>query len=239
MRFPQVLGCLGFSFLWEWLACYCFPFLQWSRKRMLKLVVDGEYESSSTEDSTPECQRSRPRNSSGHSTVNGNIYIAQNGSVVRTRRACLPDSLKVPSPVRMGRHLKKLDKLAVTHEEKVPLNTLSTEKVTRRPTLVTFAPCPVVADHSVVKPPGTGKSTAEQDSMVDSKIIRETVELHSDHTPSDEEEVWMGPWNSLHIPMTKLWPVFRVILIFTSVFNKLNFLLLQNTMYGIYIVHTR
>uniref|UniRef100_A0A8C6REE9 Protocadherin-15 domain-containing protein n=1 Tax=Nannospalax galili TaxID=1026970 RepID=A0A8C6REE9_NANGA len=184
---------------------------EWSRKRMIKLVVDREYESSSTgEDSAPECQKSHPQKPCSHSSVNGNIYIAQNGSVVRTRRACLPDSLKVPSPVRMGRHFKKLDNLAVTHEEKVPLNTLSegpfsTEKVNRRPTLVTFAPCPVVADRSAVKPPGTRlKDTAEQESMVDSKITRETVDLHSDHTPSDEEELWMGPWNSLHIPMTKL-----------------------------------
>ncbi|KAK7829416.1 hypothetical protein U0070_007190 [Myodes glareolus] len=158
---------------------------QWARKRMIKLVVDREYESSSTgEDSAPECQRSCPHKPGGHSKVNGNIYIAQNGSVVRTRRACLADNLKVPSPVPLGRRVKKLDKLAVTREENVPLNTLfkgpfPTEKVKRTPTLVTFAPCPVVAEHSAVKPSGTRlKNTAEQESMVDSRLSRESMEFH-------------------------------------------------------------
>lgn len=184
---------------------------EWARKRMIKLVVDREYESSSTgEDSAPELQRSRTHKPSGPSNVNGNIYIAQNGSVVRTRRACIADNLKVPSPVLLGRHRKKLDKLAGTHEENVPLNTLfkgpfATEKVKRTPTLVTFAPCPVVAEHSAAKPSGTRlKNTAEQESMVDSRLSREPMEFHGDNTPSEEEQLWMGPWNSLHIPMTKL-----------------------------------
>lgn len=178
---------------------------------MIKLVVDREYESSSTgEDSAPESQRNRPQKPSGHNSVNGNIYIAQNGSVVRTRRACLADNLKVPSPVLLGRHLKKFNKLAVTHEESVPLNTLfqgpfSTERVKRTPTLVTFAPCPVVAEPSSGKPSGTRlKTTAGQESIGDSRLSRESMESHGDNTPSDEEELWTGPWNNLHIPMTKL-----------------------------------
>lgn len=203
---------LFISFENDWpIVILYFLFPQWARKRMIKLVVDREYESSSTgEDSAPECQRSCPHKPGGHSNVNGNIYIAQNGSVVRTRRACLADNLKVPSPVPLGRRVKKLDKLAVTREENVPLNTLfkgpfPTEKVKRTPTLVTFAPCPVVAEHSAVKPSGTRlKNTAEQESMVDSRLSRESMEFHGDNTPSDEEELWMGPWNSLHIPMTKL-----------------------------------
>eukprot|EP00069_Balaena_mysticetus_P008417 bmy_19621T0 len=183
---------------------------EWARKRMIKLVVDREYESSSAgEDSAPECQRNRLHNPKIHSNINGNIYIAQNGSVVRTRRACLTDNLKVTSPVRLGRHFKKLDKLAVTHEENVPLNTLSkgpfsTEKMNTRPTLVTFAPCHVGTDSTTVKPLGNRlKSTVEQESMVDSKNIKEVLDFHSDHS-SDDEELWMGPWNNLHIPMTKL-----------------------------------
>ena len=176
---------------------------------MIKLVVDREYESSSTgEDSAPESQRSRTHKPSGHSNVNGNIYIAQNGSVVRTRRACVAENLKVQSPVLLGRRLKRLDKLAGTREENVPLNTLfkgpfSTEKAKRTPTLVTFAPCPVVTEHS--KPSGIRlKNTAEHESMVDSRLSRESMEFHGDNTPSEEEELWMGPWNSLHIPMTNL-----------------------------------
>lgn len=178
---------------------------------MIKLVVEPEYETSSTgEDSAPECQRHRLPNPSIHSNINGNIYIAQNGSVVRTRRTCFTDNLKVTSPVRLGRHFKKLDKLAVTHEENVPLNTLSkgpfsTEKMRKRPTLVTFAPCPVVTESTAVKSVESRlKSPAEQESTVESKNMRETLEFHSDHTQSDEEELWMGPWNNLHIPMTKL-----------------------------------
>lgn len=178
---------------------------------MIKLVVDREYETSSTgEDSAPECQRNRLHHSGTHSNINGNIYIAQNGSVVRTRRACLTDTLKATSPGRLGRHFKKLDKLAVTHEESVPLNTLSkgpfpTEKMHTRPTLVTFAPCPVGTDGTSGKPLGSRlKSTVEQESVVDRKNIKETLEFQSDHTHSDDEELWMGPWNNLHIPMTKL-----------------------------------
>ncbi|VCW67364.1 unnamed protein product [Gulo gulo] len=184
---------------------------EWARKGMIKLVVDREYETSSTgEDSAPECQRNRLHHPSTHSNINGNIYIAQNGSVVRTRRACLTDTLKATSPGRLGRHFKKLEKLAVTHEESVPLNTLSkgpfpTEKMHTRPTLVTFAPCPVGTDGTSGKPLGPRlKSTVEQESVVDRKNVKETLEFHSDHTHSDDEELWMGPWNNLHIPMTKL-----------------------------------
>lgn len=43
------------------------------------------------------------------------------------------------------------------------------------------------------------------DGSNDSEVItREPLECPSDRTQSDEEELWMGPWNSLHIPMTKL-----------------------------------
>lgn len=178
---------------------------------MIKLVVDRDYEISSTgEDSAPECQRTRLHHPNIHSNINGNIYIAQNGSVVRTRRACLMDNFQVASPVRLGRHFKKLDKLAVTHEENIPLNTLSkgpfsTERMNTRPTLVTFAPCPLGTDSTAGKPLGNRlKSTVEEESTIDSKSIKEALEFHSDHTPSEEEELWMGPWNNLHIPMTKL-----------------------------------
>lgn len=172
---------------------------------MIKLVVDGEYESSSAgEDSAPESQRSRPRKPGGHSNLNGNVYIAQNGSVVRTRRARLPDSLAVPSPGLLGGRVKKPDRSAVAHEESLPLNTLfkgpfPTEQVRRTPTLVTFAPCPVGAERPAGKPPGTRLEPA-----VDSGLPRECVEFHGDDAPSEEQQLWMGPWNSLHIPMTKL-----------------------------------
>nr|XP_048715179.1 protocadherin-15 isoform X6 [Caretta caretta] len=183
----------------------------WARKKRIKLVVDPEYETSSTgEDSAPECQRNRLNNPNIQNNVNGNIYIAHNGSVVRTRRICLSNNLKVTSPVRLGKHFKKLDKLAVTHEENVPLNTLSkgassSDKLNTKPSSVSFASTARGADNIATKSGGNKvKSTEEQESVVDNEDVREPLELHSDHTHSDEEELWMGPWNNLHIPMTKL-----------------------------------
>uniref|UniRef100_A0A8C3ISV2 Protocadherin related 15 n=1 Tax=Chrysemys picta bellii TaxID=8478 RepID=A0A8C3ISV2_CHRPI len=184
---------------------------EWARKKRIKLVVDPEYETSSTgEDSAPECQRNRLNNPNIQNNVNGNIYIAQNGSVVRTRRICLSNNLKVTSPVRLGKHFKKLDKLAVTHEENVPLNTLSkgpssSDKLNTRPSNVSFASTTRGADNIATKSGGNKmKSTEEQESVVDNEDVREPLESHSDLTHSDEEELWMGPWNNLHIPMTKL-----------------------------------
>ncbi|XP_068807148.1 protocadherin-15 isoform X4 [Struthio camelus] len=185
---------------------------EWARKKRIKLIVDPEYETSSTgEDSAPDStQRNRLNNPNIQSNVNGNIYIAQNGSVVRTRRVCLANNLKVTSPVRLGKHFKKLDKLAVTHEENVPLNTLSmgpssSDKMNTRPCSVSFASSTVGAENIVTKPGGTKmKSTQEQESVVDNEDVKEPLESHSEHTQSDEEELWMGPWNNLHIPMTKL-----------------------------------
>ncbi|XP_073209786.1 protocadherin-15 isoform X5 [Lepidochelys kempii] len=184
---------------------------EWARKKRIKLVVDPEYETSSTgEDSAPECQRNRLNNPNIQNNVNGNIYIAHNGSVVRTRRICLSNNLKVTSPVRLGKHFKKLDKLAVTHEENVPLNTLSkgassSDKLNTKPSSVSFASTARGADNIATKSGGNKmKSTEEQESVVDNEDVREPLESHSDHTHSDEEELWMGPWNNLHIPMTKL-----------------------------------
>ncbi|XP_031410200.1 protocadherin-15 isoform X3 [Meleagris gallopavo] len=185
--------------------------ITWARKKRIKLIVDPEYETSSTgEDSAPDSsQRNRLNNPNIQSNVNGNIYIAQNGSVVRTRRVCLANNLKVTSPVRLGKQFKKLDKLAVTHEENVPLNTLSkgpssSDKVNARPCSVSFASS-IGSENVVTKPGGSKmKSTEEQESVVDNEDVKEPLESHSEHTQSDEEELWMGPWNNLHIPMTKL-----------------------------------
>ncbi|KFQ07048.1 hypothetical protein N330_05578, partial [Leptosomus discolor] len=185
---------------------------EWARKKRIKLIVDPEYETSSTgEDSAPDSsQRNRLNNPNIQNNINGNIYIAQNGSVVRTRRICLGNNLKVTSPVRLGKQFKKLDKLAVTHEENVPLNTLSkrpssSDKMNARPCSVSFASSTIGAENTVTKPGGSKKkSTEEHESVVDNEDVKEPLELHSEHTQSDEEELWMGPWNNLHIPMTKL-----------------------------------
>lgn len=45
-----------------------------------------------------------------------------------------------------------------------------------------------------------GGNTSDEGGLV----MREPLECPSDRTQSDDEELWMGPWNNLHIPMTKL-----------------------------------
>uniref|UniRef100_A0A7N8Y4Z0 Protocadherin-15 n=1 Tax=Mastacembelus armatus TaxID=205130 RepID=A0A7N8Y4Z0_9TELE len=154
-------------------------------KRRIKLVLDREYETSSTgEDSMPETQRSRLSSTlNTHANVNGSIYVAQNGSIIRTRRSVnttgpthttTNNNLKLTSPVfssRLAKHFKKLDKMAATLEESIPLN---------------------------------NPRTAEDGGCKTLISLGEPLECPSDRTQSDEEELWMGPWNSLHIPMTKL-----------------------------------
>ncbi|XP_066047808.1 protocadherin-15 isoform X5 [Chamaea fasciata] len=184
---------------------------KWAKKKRIKLVVDPEYETSSTgEESAPDPgQRNRLSNPSFQANGSSNIYVAQNGSVVRTRRVCLGNNLKVTSPVRLGKQFRKLDKLAVTHEESVPLNTLSkgpslSDKMNSRPCSVSFSST-IGAENAVTKAGAAKlKSTDEQESVVDHEEVKEPLESHSEHTQSDEEELWMGPWNNLHIPMTKL-----------------------------------
>lgn len=254
---------------------------QGSRKRRVKLVFDREYETSSTgEESAPETQRGRL--SSTHNSqvnVNGSIYVAQNGSIIRTRRSVnttgptqtttTNNNLKLPSPIfssRLAKHFKKLDKMAATLEERVPLNSFRTTLDGGCNTLRTFqssgtvatttttssfsnpdsktlnvfntrqssvssgststsnaGPESVVSKSNLLKVAQEGteqsQSTAERneseegerESKVDGSnddtdglVIREPLECPSDRTQSDEEELWMGPWNSLHIPMTKL-----------------------------------
>ncbi|XP_026535897.1 protocadherin-15 [Notechis scutatus] len=183
----------------------------WAKKKRIKLVLDPEYESSSTgEDSAPESQRNRLSNPNIPANGSSNIYIAQNGSVIRTRRSCLSNNLKVSSPARLGKQFKKLDKLGVTHEENIPLNTFPTgatsnDKLNPRPCSVSFAASALDTDNIATKAAGSRlKSTDQQESIVDNEGIKETLDLPSDHAQSEDEELWMGPWNNLHIPMTKL-----------------------------------
>ncbi|KAM4607527.1 protocadherin-15-like [Polymixia lowei] len=204
------------------------------RKKRIKLVVDREYQTSSTgEDSATEPQRNILSNVNSHSNINGNIYLAQNGTIVRTRRMPHPNNLKVGSPCRLSKQFKKLDKLGVTHEEIVPINSIGgIENGTENGTgtcvsstvdvnlntrtscgslgsnftsLKSFGSKTSIAKAMIDRNSSVPCSTDEQETSVDNhKEGTETLESHSDHTLSDEEELWMGPWNSLHIPMTKL-----------------------------------
>ncbi|KAM6897023.1 protocadherin-15-like [Xenentodon cancila] len=255
---------------------------QGSRKRRIKLVLDREYETSSTgEDSMPEPQRSRVSTTQNSQVnVNGNIYVAQNGSIIRTRRSVntvgpthpttINNNLKLGSPIfssRLAKHFKKLDKMAATLEERVPLNSPNATTESGRNTLRTFpssrtSPSPTAtssfqhtdniktvhvlntrqssvslgststsntgpesvpsksdgpkATHGSTEEPESSAEReelkkGESESNVDGDInnddgvaMKESLECPSDRTQSDEEELWMGPWNSLHIPMTKL-----------------------------------
>ncbi|TNN81789.1 hypothetical protein EYF80_007918 [Liparis tanakae] len=204
-------------------------------KKRIKLVVDRKDETSSTgEESTTETQGNRLPNS--HSNINGNVYLAQNGTIVRTWRPPHPNNLKLGSPCRLGKHFKKLDKLGVTHEEPSTVPGVDDTGNDTENGPGTCVPCvpshvdvnlnsrqscgslgPTVTD---LKSFGSKTNIAkvlidrnssgprfyeEQETSVDNhKASRETLASHSDHTLSDEEELWMGPWNRLHIPMTKL-----------------------------------
>ncbi|XP_077959652.1 protocadherin-15-like isoform X2 [Gasterosteus aculeatus] len=241
---------------------------QGNRKRRIKPPADREYETSSTgEDSAPETQRGHlPSTLDGHANVNGGVYVAQNGSVIRTRRAeCgaggphAHDNLKLPSPVfssRLAKHFKKLDKMAATLEEMAPLssrrtaaggggrNALRTFRTSaassfsdadgrRTPSALRSGassgstgegnagpgggasrsnPLKVERDEpgggedeSRVDDAGGGGGGEEEEEEEDGGLVEgEPLECPGDRTQSDEGELWMGPWNSLHIPMTKL-----------------------------------
>lgn len=195
--------------------------LQAGKKKRVKLVFDREHDTTSTgEDSGPDVTRNRIPNVSSHSNINGSVYLAQNGTIIRTRRPPYPNNLKLGSPTRLGKQFKKLDKLGVTHEEHLPLN--GTED--NGSIIGTTTDHSYVTDHninskecSIMGLNSTGpksnidkarleqdRGNCEQESSVDNREIKDSVESPCEQTLSDEEELWMGPWNNLHIPMTKL-----------------------------------
>ncbi|KAG7462932.1 hypothetical protein MATL_G00189970 [Megalops atlanticus] len=191
----------------------------YGRNKRIKLVVDREYETSSTgEESTHESHRNRLSNISTHSNINGNVYLAQNGSIIRTRRMAHSNNLKGNSPARLAKQFKKLDKLAVTQEERFPLGSPTTtavssptnENLNTRPSSGSLAssttgPDSIASKSNIAKARNDrARGLDEQESTLNNEDMKEPLESHSEHTQSDEEELWMGPWNNLHIPMTKL-----------------------------------
>ncbi|KAK1794024.1 hypothetical protein P4O66_010709, partial [Electrophorus voltai] len=189
---------------------------RYARKKRIKLVVDREYETSSTgDDSAPEPHRSRLPNVSTHNNINGSMYLTQNGSVFRTRRVTHANNVKFSSPVRLGKHFKKLDKLAVTQEERVPLNSPATtgtatggqhtEPMPSGGSLASSSTGPegITSRPGITQGWEQTQDADKQESTVANQEVRDPLGSHSDRTQSDEEELWMGPWNNLHIPMTK------------------------------------
>lgn len=189
----------------------------------MKLIVEKEGESTTTgEESSPDMQQNRLPNVNGQSNVNGLVYLAQNGTIIRTRRPPYSNYIKHFSPGQLGKQFKKLDKLGITQEEQLPLNST----VDNGPTIGTTGTLSSTTNNNLdnrLLTWSTGSSTGpksnivkahldhkrglcqqEQESRVDNEEVKETFESPSDHTVSDEEELWMGPWNNLHIPMTKI-----------------------------------
>lgn len=184
-------------------------------------MLDREHDTTSTgEDSGPDVQRNRIPNVSSHSNINGSVYLAQNGTIIRTRRPPYPNNLKLGSPTRLGKQFKKLDKLGVTHEEHLPLNgTEDNGPIIGTTTAHSYVTdhnlnskeCSIMGINSIGPKSNIDKARLEQDmghceqeSSVDNREIKESIESPCEQTLSDEEELWMGPWNNLHIPMTKL-----------------------------------
>lgn len=187
----------------------CVPLiLQYTRS--IRLVVDHEYETSSTEDdSATEAQRNRLSsvNINSHSNINESIYQAPNGFIIRTQQAAHSNNIKLTPPIQMRKHFKKLDKLAMTQKERVPLSSLVTVDATGSEQNITTQPVsrPENTASNVVK--GECKRTQnvhDQESIIDTEEERDLLGSHIYPTLSDEEELWMGPWSNLHIPMTKL-----------------------------------
>lgn len=208
---------------------------QQGKIKRIKLVVDQGNETSAPSGEEGggggEAQRSRATNSH----INGSIYLAQNGTIVRTRRMPHPNNLKGGSPCRLSKHFKKLDKLGVTHEEPTPISIegcaeeaelgssprLAADVIlnARHPSSNSsgsLGPADVrgfgsknsiakVSMERINSGGGGVCANEERETCVDNhRDSRETLESHSEHTLSEEDELWMGPWNSLHIPMTKL-----------------------------------
>ncbi|XP_054653844.1 protocadherin-15-like isoform X12 [Dunckerocampus dactyliophorus] len=181
------------------------------RKKRLKLGGDGENETTSTgEESVADAQRGRPP--ATHSNINGNVYLAQNGTVVRTRRTPHLNNVK----------FKKLDRLGVTHEEPSPVASVDGNESNTESGTGTCAPPNVDINLNTRSSSGSMgsslnglKGSGSKSSISNTSVgrsgggeERETaVDNHKDSSGpamSEEEELWMGPWNNLHIPMTKL-----------------------------------
>ncbi|XP_042565502.1 protocadherin-15a isoform X2 [Clupea harengus] len=224
------------------------------RRKRVKLVLDGETTSSTGDDSAPDVLRNNRATTtttttttpsttttptsthSTHSNLNGSVYLAQNGSIIRTRRPPHPyvhplphtNNLKQGSPGRLAKQFKKLDKLGITHEEQLPLNGTADHTTSQINLNIGLSNSTLgglghgydscggskAADVlNKVPPPssvpmqqrnGRGRCGLERETAVDSEDGRDCSKTPSEHTVSEDEELWMGPWNSLHIPMTKL-----------------------------------
>ncbi|KAJ3609927.1 hypothetical protein NHX12_022021 [Muraenolepis orangiensis] len=216
---------------------YCYS-IQPGRNQRIKLVVDNHERNAGATTEEDGATATQP-NHIIPSVPNGNVYLSQNGTIVRTRRLLHhPNNPKTGSPCRLAKRFKTLDMLAETHEENLPVDADEVPPPSETGNGVGVVGMCVSTTSCVVDvnlntqihrgSPGSRNITqlktfgsrgsgrtmesvgppcgADQpQTLVDNhKGSGETLESHSDHMLSDEEELWMGPWNCLHIPMTKL-----------------------------------
>uniref|UniRef100_A0A8C5GK80 Protocadherin-15-like n=1 Tax=Gouania willdenowi TaxID=441366 RepID=A0A8C5GK80_GOUWI len=191
-----------------------------SRKRRIKLVLDREYESSSTgEDSMSETQRSRLCTAhNSQVNVNGSIYMSQNGSIIRTRRSTTTleeGASKKSNTATATSSFSNLDNNKTLHTFGTRQSTVSLSSATNvsPESAAPESEEPTETAQGNTEQPQSSAEREPEDSEKESRVdgdddqglvMREPVGCSRDRTQSDEEDLWMGPWNSLHIPMTQL-----------------------------------
>ncbi|XP_061421297.1 protocadherin-15 isoform X4 [Lethenteron reissneri] len=189
---------------------------------------DGEehkvqhWESSSTgDDGTVE--RERFYISTSESRQSGHVYITQNGTVVRTKWNSHTSKGKNPllSSARKP-HNSKAKRVSsngkTSLESYLQKSNLATSYGKTGDNMNTLLPSSASCSSTLTRPPSSASRSStlqrrgrqhvfhEMESSADNADeTRETMHSTSDgESPSAEEELWMGPFAKLSIPMTKL-----------------------------------
>ncbi|CAN0436772.1 unnamed protein product [Lampetra fluviatilis] len=192
------------------------------------LGEDGEehkvqhWESSSTgDDGTVE--RERFYISTSESRQSGHVYITQNGTVVRTKWNSHTSKGKNPllSSARKP-HNSKAKRVSsngkTSLESYLQKSNLATSYGKTGDNMNTLLPSSASCSSTLTRPPSSASRSStlqrrgrqhvfhEMESSADNADeTRETMHSTSDgESPSAEEELWMGPFAKLSIPMTKL-----------------------------------
>ncbi|XP_078453779.1 uncharacterized protein LOC144720693 [Lampetra planeri] len=180
------------------------------------------WESSSTgDDGTVE--RERFYISTSESRQSGHVYITQNGTVVRTKWNSHTSKGKNPllSSARKP-HNSKAKRVSsngkTSLESYLQKSNLATSYGKTGDNMNTLLPSSASCSSTLTRPPSSASRSStlqrrgrqhvfhEMESSADNADeTRETMHSTSDgESPSAEEELWMGPFAKLSIPMTKL-----------------------------------
>uniref|UniRef100_S4RBK0 Protocadherin-15 domain-containing protein n=1 Tax=Petromyzon marinus TaxID=7757 RepID=S4RBK0_PETMA len=174
----------------------------------VKQLAQSQKESSSTgDDGTVE--RERFYISTSESRQSGHVYITQNGTVVRTKCARKPHNSKAKRVSSNGK---------TSLESYLQKSNLATSYGKTGDNMNTLLPSSASCSSTMTRPPSSASHSGtlqrrgrqhvfhEMESSADNADeTRETLHSTSDgESPSAEEELWMGPFAKLSIPMTKL-----------------------------------